>query len=54
MIVIEDKNIITFSHKGKDMSIKDGFEYLDNLYKSEPIEVRKVIDGLKEKYIERN
>lgn len=54
MIVIEDKNIITFSHKGKDVSIKDGFEYLDNLYKSEPIEVRKVIDRLKEKYIERN
>lgn len=50
MILIEDKGKLTFTHKGKSLTIKQGFNYLDKIYGNEPQEVKKIIDQLKEKY----
>ena len=51
MVVIEDKGTIQFFHKGKELTIKQGFTYLDKIYPNEPPETRKVIDRLKKRYM---
>ena len=51
MVVIEDKGTIQFSHKGKELTTKLGFTYLDKIYSNEPPEVKKVIDRLKKRYM---
>ena len=50
MILIEDNGHISFSHHGRELTLKQGFNYLDKIYGNEPQEVKKVIDRLKEKY----
>lgn len=50
MILIEDKGHIEFTHYGRKLTIKQGFNYLDKIYGNEPQEVKKIIDQLKEKY----
>lgn len=50
MILIEDKGKITFSHNGEPMTAAQGFAHLNEIYGNESIEVKRIIDGLKEKY----
>ena len=50
MILIEDKGKLVFTHHGRELTIKQGFTYLDKIYGNEPQEVKKIIDQLKEKY----
>lgn len=50
MVVIEDKGKLSFSHHGRALTLKQGFNYLDKIYGNEPQEVKKIIDNLKEKY----
>ena len=50
MILIEDNGHISFSHHGRELTLKQGFNYLDKIYGNEPQEVKRVIDRLKEKY----
>lgn len=50
MIVIEDKGKLKF-YKGKtELTMKEGFNHLNQIYRTEPQETRRVIDRLKEKY----
>ena len=50
MIVIEDKGKLKF-YKGKtELTMKEGFNRLNQIYRTEPQETRRVIDRLKEKY----
>jgi hypothetical protein len=51
MVAIEDNGTIQFSHKGKELTMRQGFNYLDKIYANEPPETRKVIDRLKERYM---
>lgn len=50
MIVIEDKGRLKFIDKDKELTIREGFKRLDELYSNEPQETRKIINRLKEKY----
>ena len=50
MIVIEDKHQLKFLLNGEEISHKEGFKYLNNIYGNEPQETKKIILQLKEKY----
>lgn len=50
MVLIEDKGKITFTHHGRALTLRQGFNYLDKIYHNEPVEVRRIIDRLKQKY----
>lgn len=51
MVVIEDKETIQFFHRGNELTIKQGFSYLDKIYSNEPPETRRIIDRLKKRYM---
>lgn len=51
MIVIEDKGRIKFFDKDKELTLYEGFKWLESIYHNEPLENRKIIDQLKEKYL---
>ena len=50
MIGIEDNGILKFYNGTIEITSKDGFARLNELYRNEPPEVKKVIDRLKKKY----
>ena len=50
MILIEDNGHLSFTHHGRELTLKQGFNYLDKIYANEPIEVKRIIDNLKQKY----
>lgn len=51
MIVIEDKGMIKFFDKDKEITLYEGFKRLGSIYHNEPLETKKVIDRLREKYL---
>ena len=51
MIVIEDKGNIKFFDKDKELTLHEGFKRLESIYHNEPLETKKVIDHLREKYL---
>ena len=51
MILIENEGELTFWAGEETLSLKDGFAYLDKIYPSEPIETKRIIDRLKQKYL---
>lgn len=50
MIVIEDKGKIKFFEKDRELTISEGFKRLENIYHNEPVETKKIIKRLREKY----
>lgn len=51
MIVIEDKGKIKFFDKDKELTLREGFRQLESIYHNEPLETKKIIDRLREKYL---
>ena len=51
MIVIENKNKIRFFDKNKELTLREGFKQLESIYHNEPLETKKIIDRLREKYL---
>jgi hypothetical protein len=49
-IVSDDGKSISFSHKGKELTLREGFRRLDEIYSNEPQEVKKRIDELKKRF----
>ena len=52
MIVIENKGKLKFFEGERELTMQEGFKRLDQLYINEPIDSKKAIDNLKEKYLE--
>lgn len=50
MIVIEDKGKLKFYDGKTELTMKEGFTRLNQIYGTEPQETRRIIDRLKEKY----
>ena len=50
MIVIEDEGKLKFFDGKKELTLREGFQRLDQIYGTEPQETKRVIDRLKEKY----
>ena len=50
VVIIEDKGKIKFLENGKELSLREGFKKLDVIYNNEPLENRKIIDRLRNKY----
>lgn len=50
MVVIEDKGTIKFYEGEKELTLREGFGRLEEVYSNEPLEVKKVIAQLKGKY----
>ena len=51
MVVIEDEGKLQFFDGKKELTLREGFARLDNIYSSEPQETKRVINRLKEKYM---
>jgi hypothetical protein len=51
MYAIEDKDGIHFFRGQKELTLKEGFEYLNKIYSNEPAETKRIIDELKKKYL---
>ena len=51
MVVIEDKGKLKFFKDGREISLREGFKKLEIIYHNEPLETKKVIDRLREKYL---
>ena len=50
MIVIEDEGKIRFFEGKTELTLREGFKRLDQIYGTEPQETKRIIDRLKEKY----
>lgn len=50
MYAIESKDGIHFFQDQKELTLKEGFEYLNKIYSNEPAETKRIIDNLKKKY----
>lgn len=50
MYAIEDKDGIHFFRGQKELTLKEGFEYLNKIYPNETAETKRIIDNLKKKY----
>ena len=50
MIVIEDKSQLRFYEGKEELTLREGFKRLDQIYGTEPQETKRVIDRLREKY----
>ena len=51
VIVSDDGKSISFTHNGKKLSKREGFQRLDEIYSGEPAEVKRKIDRLKERFM---
>ena len=51
MVVIEDRGSIKCVDKDKELTLREGFKRLESIYHNEPLETKKVIDRLREKYL---
>ena len=50
MIVIEDKGKLKFYEGKTELTMKEGFARLNQIYGTEPQETKRIIDRLKQKY----
>lgn len=50
MIVIEDEGKLKFFDGTIELTLREGFKRLDQIYGNEPQEVKRIINRLKEKY----
>ena len=50
MHAIENENKLRFFEGTKELTLREGFQRLNERYPSEPQEVKRVIDKLRERY----